>query len=345
MNDVAELKEFTRVHARALQLPPELYAEVLDRVTNDEDGAPGSWAVEWSATAAALAETGRLLPSFLCSAMARFPFVDGPARRSAYERARSVFDRWRGQHPDIEPVRVKSPGGDLVCWAGGLSAAEPKPLLLVTGGIVSVKEQWAPVVLQAAQLGMAVVVTELPGVGENSLVYDRDSWRMLPAVLDAVADRADVSRTYALANSFGGHLALRWAGRDARLRGIVTSGAPVSVFFTDGAWQRRLPRITRDTLARLTGVAPGDDGALGAVLADWALTPQELSALDIPVCYSASLRDEIVPAGDPAFLRRHVRRLTLNEFDDVHGAPGHVQQTVEWTFGSLLAMRDGAPPS
>ncbi|MFJ4683030.1 alpha/beta fold hydrolase [Streptomyces sp. NPDC088789] len=345
MNDVSELKEFTLVHARALQLPPTLYEGVLERVTNDEDGAPGSWAVEWSATAAALAASGELLPAFLCSAMARFPFVDGPARHAAYEQARSVFDRWRAPHPDIERVRVKLPGGELACWAGGLSAAEPKPLLLVTGGIVSVKEQWAPVVLQAAQLGMAVVVTELPGVGENTLVYDRESWRMLPAVLDAVADRADVSRTYALANSFGGHLALRWAGQDPRLCGIVTSGAPVGVFFTDGDWQRRLPRVTRDTLARLTGVGPGDGTALGAVLADWALTPQELSALDIPVCYSASSRDEIVPPGDTALLRRHVRRLSFNEFDDVHGAPAHVQETVRWTFGSLLAMRDGAPPS
>ncbi|WP_405649585.1 alpha/beta fold hydrolase [Streptomyces sp. NBC_00019] len=345
MNDVGELKEFTVVHARALQLPPELHQGVLDRVTNDEDGALGSWAVEWSAASATLAESGQLLPAFLCSAMARFPFVDGPARRAAYERLRSLFDRWRAQHPDIEPVRVKMPDGELVCWAGGLSATEPKPLLLVTGGIVSVKEQWAPVVLQAAQLGMAVVVTELPGVGENTVRYDWESWRMLPAVLDAVADRADVSRTYALANSFGGHLALRWAGRDGRLRGIVTSGAPVSDFFTDGAWQRRLPRVTRDTLARLTGVEPGDEAALRGMLTDWALTPQELSGLDIPVCYSASLRDEIVPSGDPEFLRRHVRRLSLNEFDDVHGAPGHVQQTVEWTFGSLLAMRGGALPS
>ncbi|MGW0337806.1 alpha/beta fold hydrolase [Streptomyces sp. NPDC003011] len=341
MNDVAELKEFVLVHARALQLPAELYEGVLGRVTNDEDGAPGSWAVEWSAAATALAGAGQLLPACLCSAMARFPFVDGPARRSAYEEALSVFGRWRGEQPGVEPVRVKLSGGELVCWAGGLSADEPKPLLLVTGGIVSIKEQWAPVVLQAAQLGMAVVVTELPGVGENTLAYDRESWRMLPAVLDAVADRADVSRTYALANSFGGHLALRWAGHDARLRGVVTSGAPVSVFFTDRSWQRRLPRVTRDTLARLTGTEPGDDVALGEVLADWALSPRELTALDIPVCYSAALRDEIVPGGDPAFLRQHVRRLTLNEFDDVHGAPGHVRQTVEWTFGSLLAMRDG----
>ncbi|WP_326794343.1 esterase FrsA [Streptomyces sp. NBC_01808] len=341
MNDVTELKEFALVHAKALQLPPGQYEKVLDRITNDEDGAPGSWTAEWSAAAAELDGAGQLLPAFLCYTMARFPVVDGPARQEAYEKCRSAFDRWSAGQQGIERVTAPLADGEVVAWAGGLSAAEPKPVLLVTGGIVSLKEQWAPVTLQAAALGMAIVVTELPGIGENTLPYDRESWRMLPAVLDAIADRADVADTYALANSFGGHLALRWAGHDARLRGIVTSGAPVSEFFGDADWLRGVPGITRHTLARLTGTAEGDDGALHKALADWALTPEELAALEIPVCYSASLRDEIIPAGDPAFVRQHVKQVSMNEFDDVHGAPAHVQQTVDWTFGSLLAMRQG----
>lgn len=344
MNDVTELKDFALVHAKALQLPADRYETVLDHITGDEDGAPGSWTAHWAALAGELEAAEQLLPASLCYAMARFPVVDGPARQAAYERCRSVFGRWRAGQPGIERVTATPGDGEVVAWAGGLSAAEPKPVLLVTGGIVSLKEQWAPVTLQAAALGMAIVVTELPGVGENTLPYDRESWRMLPALLDEIADRADVADTYALANSFGGHLALRWAGHDDRLRGIVTSGAPVNGFFTDADWLRGVPGITRHTLARLTGTAGGDDDALHKTLADWALTPGELAALEIPVRYRASLRDEIIPAGDPAFLRQHVRDVAVNEVDDVHGAPAHVQQTVDWTFGSLLAMRQGLAP-
>lgn len=345
MNDVTELKEFARVHAKALQLPAERYDEVLAGITSDEDGAPGSWTAQWSAMAGELEDAGELLPAFLCYTLARFPVVDGPARQAAYRKCRSVFDRWRAGQPDIQRVTASPAGREVVAWAGGLSAEEPKPVLMVAGGIVSLKEQWAPVTLQAAALGMAIVVTELPGVGENTLPYDREGWRMLPALLDAVADRADVSDTYALANSFGGHLALRWAGHDARVRGIVSSGAPVSGFFGDADWLRGVPGITRHTLARLAGAPEGDDDALHKKIADWALTPAELAGLEIPVRYSTSLRDEIIPAGEAAFLQQHVKDLGLNEIDDVHGAPAHVQQTVDWTFGSLLAMRQGLAPS
>ncbi|ATL26214.1 alpha/beta fold hydrolase [Streptomyces formicae] len=335
MNDIAELKQFITVHAKAQNLPQELYEGVLERVSHDGRG-PGSWAHEWSAAAERLqGDDSQLLLAFLCHNMARFPFVDGPARQDAEAARLAVFERWRQSQKDVEPVHVALAGGEFTAWASGLDTAASKPLLVVMGGIVSTKEQWAPILLQAELLGMAMVVTELPGVGGNTLPYDVDGWRMLPALLDAVADRADVSRTYAVANSFSGHLALRAATRDERLRGIVTTGAPVSDFFTDAAWQGQLPRITVDTLVRLTGAAPG---RLHEVLRAWALTDAELSGLEIPVAYTASLRDEIIPAGDVDALKKHVRGLSLNEFDDVHASPAHVEQTMQWTVESLIKM-------
>src|SRR5699024_12112984 len=45
--------------------------------------------------------------------------------------------------------------------------------------------------------------------------------------------------------------------RDRRIRGVVGNGTPIHDFFTDTAWQARVPRITRDTLAHLAGVSPG----------------------------------------------------------------------------------------
>src|SRR6185369_11819876 len=115
--------------------------------------------------------------------------------------------------------------------------------------------------------------------GENTLTYGPDSSRMLSALLDAVADRADVTHTYPIAMSFSGHLALRCAMTDARIRGIVTVGAPTSRFFTDAGWQRGLPRVTTDTLAHLAHTDPQD---IPGGLARWALTGDDLAALDIP---------------------------------------------------------------
>jgi hypothetical protein len=334
MNDVGELKQFAAVHAGALNIHDS--PELLARIRTDDEGAPSSWAWEWGQAADTQLREGHLLSACQHYILARFPYVDGPTRQEASTRSVHAFDRWRQAETDIQPLDVSLPGGRVRCWTSGLSAARPLPLLLVMGGIISVKEQWAPILAQAERLGMAGVVTEMPGVGENTLRYGAESWRMVSGVLDAVGDRADVAHTYAIALSFSGHLALRCAITDSRIRGVVTAGTPVSDFFTDATWQHNLPRITVDTLAHLTGVKPAD---LADHMRGWALTADELGALDIPVCCLASLRDEIIPGGDVRRLRDHVRDLRLVENDDVHGSPHHLAESQRWVISSTLHMR------
>ncbi|QEU95753.1 alpha/beta hydrolase [Streptomyces kanamyceticus] len=350
-NDVDELKQFIGVHARAQGLPDELCSRVLRRITHDGEG-PGSWSGEWSVAAAELAAQGQLLAACQCWNTARFPFVDGPARAEAHARCVETFGRWSADHPGIERIEITVDGGPgaetrpdggkgtFTALTAGLSATEPRPLLLVMGGIVSLKEQWAPALLGAEQLGMAMAVTEMPGVGENTLTYGNDGGRMLSALLDALADRADVTKTYASAMSFSGHMALRCALTDPRIRGVVTAGAPISAFFTDRAWyDATVPRITKDTLAQLTGL--GED-ALFDDMRSWGFTAQELAGLAIPVGYTVSLRDEIIPQEDARFLHRHGRDVALKENDDVHGSPSHVEETRAWAVQSVLAMRQRA---
>ncbi len=340
MNNLDELKQHVVVHARTQGIPPAVYEDILGRITDDGEGGPGSWVAEWSRVGDQHTADARPFDAFRYYNMARFPNTVGDTRRAAARNAVSAFDAWRREIPGITRIDVDLPEGRVRCWAGGLSETEPKPLLLLMGGIVSIKEQYAPALAQAAQLDIAGIVAELPGVGENTLRYQADSWRMLPALLDAVADRADVSRTYAVALSFSGHLALRAALHDPRIRGVVTTGAPISDFFTDADWQARVPAITLDTLAHLTAT---ERAGLAEVLRDWALTDQELAALDIPVAYAASSRDEIIPPGDPARLRRLVRRLELIEKDDVHGSPEHVEEIQLWTLLSALRMCGDRP--
>jgi pimeloyl-ACP methyl ester carboxylesterase len=186
-----------------------------------------------------------------------------------------------------------------------------------------------------------MVVAEMPGVGENPLTYRLESWRMLSAVLDALAGRADVRRTYTSTMSFSGHLALRCALHDARIRGVVTAGAPISDFFTDRGWyDATVPAITKDTLAHLTGLA---HGAAFDGMRSWALTDEELARLRIPVGYTVSLRDEIIPPGDVEALVRAAPDVVLNEHDDVHGSPEHVDETRAWTVETVLRMMQTAP--
>ncbi|QHC14353.1 alpha/beta hydrolase [Streptomyces albidoflavus] len=340
-NDIEELKQFVGVHGRILGIPPARLREVLGRVRHDRDGEPGSWAREWTEAGRELERLGREVEAGRHFNIARFPFVDGPARADAQERTVASFDRWRlGDTSGIRRLDLGLSGGRVRCWAAGLAprGGELPPLLLLSGGIVSVKEQFGPILTKAARFGLAVVATEMPGVGENEQRYTADSHRAVSELLDALADRADVTRTVAVMMSFSGHTALRAALDDRRIRGVVTAGAPVGDFFTDEAWRPRVPRVTVDTLAHLTGHGP--ESVLHR-LADRALTPKELAALDVPVAYTVSARDEIVPPGDRLLLERHVSGLRLLVHDDVHGSPSHVAESRLWSLRSALDMLGG----
>ncbi|MGW8700270.1 alpha/beta hydrolase [Streptomyces eurythermus] len=340
MHDVVELKRYVEVHARGQRI--QGYRDILGRIGSDEGDGPGTWVAEWSRAGEDLAREGRPLEASRHFAMARFPYVDGPGRHRALECCAQTLEEWqRERAPELERLDVVLPGGRVRCWSTGLSTTRRLPLVLIMGGIVTVKEQWVPALVRLRRLGLAAVVTEMPGVGENTLPYDAKSWRMLSGILDTVADRARVERTYAMALSFSGHMALRCALDDARLRGVVTVGAPVHDFFTDARWQARVPRITVDTLARLTDGTPRH--VLGD-MADFALGDEQLAALEIPVHYTASLRDEIIPGSETRRLRDHVRALTLLEHDDVHGAPRHTAETQLWCVRSLLRMEQPRGP-
>jgi esterase FrsA len=331
MNDLEELKQFADAHARAQRIPRR--AELFAAIRSDAGAGPGSWVGEWTRAGDEQRRAGRLLEAAKHYNMARFPFTDGPARRRALEQCVECFEAWAPEH-GIERVTFTVDGQPVRAWASGLSTRDRRPLVLVSGGIVSIKETWTPALAAIARIGMAGVVVDMPGVGENGLRYNRDSRRMFAALLDQLADRADVASTYALSLSFSGHLALGLAAEDPRIRGVITGGAPVRAFFTDRAWLATVPRITMDTLAHLTAVPVGD---LPEHFGDWAIEPEALAALRIPVACTASRRDEIIPAADVGILRAHVRDLRLVEHDDVHGSPDHLTETRLW--GALTVLR------
>ncbi|GGO89021.1 alpha/beta fold hydrolase [Wenjunlia tyrosinilytica] len=335
-----ELRDLVMLHARAQGLDPGHCRRLLRTIGTTAGFGTGSWAGVWCQEGDCLAERGQYLEACRHYALGRFPYADGPGRTRAQEKCVETFDHWRTEQRGIDRLSVDLPHGTVHCWTAGLSPSSPKPLLLVMGGIVSVKEQWGPLLAAAPALGMAVVVTEMPGVGENTLPYDEDSPAMVSAVLDAVADRADVGRTHAVALSFGGHLTLRRALTDHRIRGVATVGAPLGPFFLDREWQRQVPGTTVATLARLTGTGRGE---VLESLRERALTVAELRSLDMSVAYVASLRDEIVPLADVALLRRHVRCSEALVLDDVHGAPAHLDRVRPYLLGRVLAMAGANP--
>ncbi|MGW1023363.1 alpha/beta fold hydrolase [Streptomyces sp. NPDC002577] len=328
---LAELKEYARLHARNQGLSARDTAHVLGRIGSDTPDADDSWARVWALRGDRLAGRGKLLDACRHYTLARFPYPADAPRQRAQEAAVAVFDRWRRGHGGIDRLELAHSDGAFRCWAAGLD--RDRPLLVVMGGIISVKEQWAPLLPRLARLGHAIVVTELPGVGENTQRYTAESWRLIPWLLDELSGRARTDAASLLCLSFSGHMALRAAAEDSRIRRVLTVGAPVADFFTDPRWWEGLPGITTDTLRRLTGTA--DDSELRAVLKDFALSPDQLRAIRAGVRCVASARDEIIPPGDPELLRSAVPDVRVKLIDDVHGSPGHPGTVRRWLAWNL----------
>jgi hypothetical protein len=342
---LTELKQYARLHARGQGLEQGRTARLLAGIRDDEPGSADSWAQVWNRAGDELAAKGRHLDAARHYTLARFPYPADEFRAYAQRHAVAAIDAWRKERGGIERKEFALPGGTVRAWTSGLDMAGPRPLLVVMGGIVSTKEQWAPLLPKLAKLGFAVVVTELPGVGENEQPYGSGSWRFLTELLDHLDGWADTADTSLLALSFSGHLALRASVEDRRIRRILTVGAPVARFFTDEQWWRaQVPDVTKEVLVQLTGAA--DQDALFAALSGegWALTTPQLSTVTASVGYVLSSRDEIIPRGDSHLLGAALDRLALKEFDDVHGSPAHLGEMRTWLLATLLRFRSEADP-
>lgn len=335
MHELAERKELVRLHSGAQGIAPRECAGVLDRITDLDDG-PTGWSTRWRREGDRLAVAGRHLDAAARFNLARFPFADTEDGRLAHQRCVESFGHWAGAN-GVRRETLPVLGAEVPVWLAESTRNRGK-VLVVCGGIVSIKEQWSKFVGVGKRLGLTVVLTELPGVGENPLVYGPDSGKHLTALLDALGGTVAVDSVYLAAMSFGGTVALRCAAQDPRVAGVFSVGPPIRHLFTDPDWWARVPMTTKDTLAVCTGIP---DGELFARLGEFALTDDELAAVDAQVTTIVSLRDEIVPPADFRLAAR-LRRYRGTAFDDVHGSPAHLTDTALVAMGALADFA-GAP--
>jgi esterase FrsA len=319
--DLDELKELVLLHAGAQGIKPEYVAGVLDGIRREDGAFPTSWASRWMEAGAAAELRGDLDLAVKMHNLGRFPFVDGDARQSAHLRCLATFQAWCASGPaPVASLRLAWEGHTFVTYVR--RCMRPRaPLLLVFGGIVSIKEQWGLFLALADKLQVDVAVTELPGVGENTIPLAGKSHGMIKVILDALTVDEQTG-CHIVAMSFGGTLALRHAAHDKRIKGVTTVGAPISCFYSDAEWWNRIPSTTRLTLTKILGCEQAETfGRIGEL----KLTAAELTAIRIPVYYIQSLRDEVIQCKETDDLQKKTGVFQLLRIDDVHGAPRHLR--------------------
>lgn len=324
-----ELKNFVRLHAQAQQLDSQQIQQILNNITCSQGSEQGSWSAEWFKAAELKRQQQDWTTATRLFNLARFPFVSNPIQQQALEACVDCFARSM-QHAAVDYESLSLANHSFKAYATGLD--QNWPLLIVCGGIISIKEQWQRFLLLAHRLKICVVVTEMPGVGENKLNYHRESWTMFPHIIDALQGRADTKRTYLFALSFSGHLALMAAENDSRIVGITTIGAPVRHFFQTQD-MACIPQVTRSTLCHLMKI---NQNQLAQQLSNWALLPTT-ATLSIPVHYLQSQFDEVIPATEVDVLRNRVTTVRIYQLPDIHGSPNHLHLVAPWALAAIMS--------
>jgi esterase FrsA len=251
-----------------------------------------AWADAWGAVAdrfAAAAEGASepaarreaLLQAYRFSFLGRYPVPNHPAKERQYQRAREFFLAATSlDEPPVERVAVALDGGEFPFYVLRPGGVDRPPVVLLWGGIDTWKEEmYERLGSLFRSKGYAVLLLDIPGVGESPILAGRDGERQWTPVFDWLAeqDDLDAGRCAAVGASFGGYWAMKLAyTHPERLCCAVNWGGGVHVTFTP-EWQQR----SRDASSYLMDLMPARARIFGReTFEDYVERSRELSLLD-----------------------------------------------------------------
>ncbi|MBP2837626.1 MULTISPECIES: alpha/beta hydrolase [Dickeya] len=328
-----ELKNFVLLHSYVLNVGAETRA-ILPDIHHLGDDAPHSWSQMFYYQAQQHEKQGEWLKACSLYNLARFPYPETPLQHECNQHCQRLFHQ---QYIESGAVtRVSLSQGRQVCY---VRKKNTNNVIIINGGIISLKEQWVNLVGLFERFDVTVVLTEMPGVGENQLPYNEQSFRMYSDVLDYLAqDRADI-RCHIFGLSFSGFIAYKNSLTDNRIVGITMAGTPLDSLYHDREVYRRLPYVTRLVIGHNVGKThpelDDDDKIFQYLDSTFVMHPGDINH-GVRLYYVQSLRDEVIPNMEADTIRRLSNRTHILSLDDVHGSPSYGKTVRVYLLWSLL---------
>ncbi len=253
-------------------------------------------------------------------AIARFPgeITPNKARVSA-DCARAYRKACLHLDPPLEVVGVACEGQSIKAHFRAPAAAtpdNPAPAALIMCGADVFKEDRGWAGEMALIEGLASLVMDGPGTGENPFPWDPASVKAWIAAVDYLADRPEVdgNRIAAFGISRGGYSVMQLAGAyPDRVKAVVAiAGHPFGYRMTDAEMDAFIE--ARNTRSTFVFGEPGGPPSFPTwsreleeqIFADWALS--ELGILDAitqPVLMINGKLDHLAPVGNIYFMLEH----------------------------------------
>ena len=311
-------------------------------VTNLASYDRDKWAEAFSAVAVRYEEAGlqaenncagdeakaNFLHAYSFYRMARFPTTNSDGKLTAYRKSQELFLK-AARYFEVPVEQVEMPfhgregeGDRVIAYMRVPTSAEPLPLLLVSGGIDTFKEDSQEE--DVLEQGIATLSIDIPGVGDAPVVGSIDAERLWDAIFDWVGTRHEIDprRVGYWGSSTGGYWAVKVAHthRD-HLAAVVSQGGCVHHAF-ESEWIEKAqlgdyPFELAETLAFAFG---------RSTFEEWVEYAPQLSLLRqgildqpcAPLLLVNGLHDSVFPIQDYYLMLEHGDPKTARFFDAPH---------------------------
>ena len=209
------------------EVDPEAAREAIEGLGGLD---PESWTSAWGAAAERFAASAEAatdpaaereawLDAYRFAFLARYPTLNHPLKHEWYDRTRDYFVRARAlDDPPLQVVTVpfegrEGEGDQVVFYIARPAGVERPPVVMTWGGIDTWKEEMRSRAEYFLELGFAMLLVDMPGIGQSPVLASRDAERQWTPVFDWLASQDDLdgTRVAALGASFGGYWAMKLA--------------------------------------------------------------------------------------------------------------------------------------
>lgn len=269
-------------------------------------------------------------------------FVDPERAEHAQRRLNACYERalWSLVPPG---EKVEIPYGDAR-MAGILRrppGTERPPVVVLIGGLDSVKEELQIVADYFLARGMATLAVDGPGQGETSfqLKIEPASEKPIGASIDYLEQLGgvDAARLGLYGQSLGGHYVVRAAAFEPRIRAAIASAGPYAVA---SHWDK-LPPMTREGYQHRTGATGPDDALARSRKLDLEGVVERVNC-DLLIMHGTA--DAVVPVGEARRIAKEARHATYWEFDGGNHSLSNRHFEARTGMADWMAARLGGRP-
>ena len=251
----------------------------------------------------------------MCWHFGKFNWFDDIAKAEhAQRRLNACYERalWSLKPP---AHKVLIPYGDVKMAAilRRPTDVERPPLVIINGGLDSVKEELQQVADYFLERGMATLAMDGPGQGETglSLKIEPASEKPIGAAIDFVESLSDIdsARVGIYGQSLGGYYVVRAAAFEPRIKAAIESAGPYSIA---DHWDELPPMSQAGYQYRIGATSPAD--AVERIrMIDLTDVAERVTC---PLLVLHGTADEIVPFAHAERIAREAKNATFRKYEN-----------------------------